>query len=53
MDLLYWYFILSVVTATFFVIFKKVTRGTYWTIAVIAILYIGLLLYSFVLEFGS
>ncbi|WP_164908533.1 hypothetical protein [Halobacillus litoralis] len=51
MDTLYWFFIISVVIATFFVIFKKMTRFTYWTMAVIAILYIGILMLSFLDNF--
>ncbi|MBN8237025.1 hypothetical protein JF544_17345 [Halobacillus kuroshimensis] len=46
MEAFYWIFILSAVTATFFVIFKKLSRETYWTIAILALLYLIVLSYS-------
>lgn len=51
MDMFYSLFIISVVIATFFVLFKKLTRATYWTMAIIAILYSALLLFSFLFDF--
>jgi hypothetical protein len=51
MDIFYSFFIISVVIATFFVIFKRLTRATYWTMAIIAILYSVLLVFSFLLDF--
>lgn len=47
MTLLYWIFILSVVAATFYIIFKKLTRQSYLLMAVIAVLYIVMLAFSF------
>ncbi|MCA1023867.1 hypothetical protein [Halobacillus litoralis] len=46
MEAFYWVFILSAVTATFFVIFRRLSRGTYWTIAILALLYLLFLSYS-------
>ncbi|MEC3882337.1 hypothetical protein VKA52_01140 [Halobacillus sp. HZG1] len=47
MDLFYSVFIICAVIATFFVIFKKLTKSTYWTMAIVGALYITILLFSF------
>ncbi|MBX0359619.1 hypothetical protein [Halobacillus sp. Nhm2S1] len=52
MDIFYSVFIISAVIATFFVIFKKITKATYWTMAIVGVLYITILLLSFFYDFS-
>ncbi|WP_181898629.1 hypothetical protein [Halobacillus trueperi] len=51
MGIFYSVFIISAVIATFFVVFKKITKGTYWTMAIVGVLYITILLFSFFYDF--
>ncbi|CDQ21574.1 hypothetical protein SAMN05192559_11123 [Halobacillus karajensis] len=46
-NIFYSIFILAAVIATFFVIFKKLSKSSYWTIGIIAVLYIIILAFSF------
>ncbi|WP_158290510.1 hypothetical protein [Halobacillus salinus] len=42
----YWIFILSVVIMTFFVIFRKLTKSSYWIMGIILIIYTLLLIWN-------
>ncbi|WP_204711858.1 hypothetical protein [Halobacillus seohaensis] len=49
METIYWIFIISVVIATFFIIFKKLTKSSYFIIITIGVLYAVILIASFII----
>ncbi|WJE16099.1 hypothetical protein QRD89_01665 [Halobacillus sp. ACCC02827] len=47
MEQFYWFFIISVILATFFMIFRRLTIKTYVLITILVVLYITVLVLSF------
>ncbi|MBH0231633.1 hypothetical protein LCL89_13465 [Halobacillus yeomjeoni] len=50
MNLIYWLFVIGVVLMTFYVIFRSLSKKSYWIMIVIAILYTALLTISFLTQ---
>ncbi|MGI8316437.1 hypothetical protein [Halobacillus mangrovi] len=51
MTILYWMFVLLVVIVTFYVIFRSLSKKSYWIMAIIALFYALLLAFSFFQRF--
>ncbi|ARI78917.1 hypothetical protein HM131_19715 [Halobacillus mangrovi] len=51
MTILYWMFVLLVVMVTFYVIFRSLSKKSYWIMAIIALFYTVILAFSFFQRF--